>query len=219
MDTPTAVHIFCQSCKKAHSPQRIKENQGACESCSGEVWALGLSYIEKSIKRTGIPLVIQIHSKTTATTRFTYLDIPKDIILFLISDNALIYERAASYGALRSQQDRLERGAQYCRVCGALYENLVPQPWFELGCCSKSCGARAKVSEEAQPDAIKTAPAAITRSPIPVSCSKGHQFEAPYTLAGCKRACPECGEKCQVPESVPTDLEIDRKERPLFFGM
>jgi hypothetical protein len=215
------VHISCQKCQRHYPPQEIRRLQGRCADpdCSGEVWTLKMAY-QESYTKTAPALFLVNHlawavdqvlaKRVTEMRTFAYPDIDRQTILFLAGDDARVYERAVSFGLSRSQQKRLERGAQYCRACGALYENVVDEPWFALGCCSKSCSAQ--VSDGTDGEMPGTAPVKKLRAPIAMTCPNGHAFEVAATFSGCNRPCPECGAKCAVPEFHLSDLSAERIE-------
>jgi hypothetical protein len=191
-----SFHFACQGCGVVHHPHWIRKSKGCCQRCHGEIWLLEAHFTQSGSELVAVvpfPVLVVVSKHMTAQNRFRCEDIPRETVLFLAADDRLVEERIKSFMAAKSQAQRVAHGAKNCRVCGTLFEHLVHKPWFDLGCCSKSCGA--KVSER---DADHTTAAKQLRPPIRVSCAGGHSFEVPDTYAGCHRPCPECGTKCLV---------------------
>src|SRR5688572_25758625 len=99
-----SFRLVCQGCYQGHHPFQIRKSKGYCQSCRGETWRLDVNFVQSGTDVSGIPLLLQVHQRTTAQSRFRYEDISRETVLYLTADDRLIEERIMSFTAAKSQE-------------------------------------------------------------------------------------------------------------------
>ena len=108
MRHPNRVAFYCQGCRQNYVSTYIRRLNGHCVACKNDTWAIVMLYRDAETTPLGITGV----TTTTGAIECVLPNVPRDTLLYLISDLNDIGERVASYCGARNLQDSLAGGAE-----------------------------------------------------------------------------------------------------------
>jgi len=136
-------------------------------------------------------------NKNFYTNQVTIPGISADDAQHLTEIPSLISERVSEFLRNHEQQALLERGAQCCKMCDALFVPSDGKVWEQRGYCSKMCGMRDGLLLAIEVEPSEKRPQESPK--VQAVCANGHQFEVLAAFSGCRRPCTECGAKTSIP--------------------